>query len=52
MNDQLERDHGYEAAERAAIYEFDARMTREAAESKVRREIKCGLHIDLREDAE
>ena len=35
MTDQLELDHGYEAAERAAIYEFDGGMTREMAESKV-----------------
>ena len=38
MTDQLEIDHGYEAAERAAIYEFEAGMTREAAEAKARKE--------------
>lgn len=34
-NDKLEQEHGYEAAERAAIYEYEAGMTREMAESKV-----------------
>jgi len=52
MNDQLERDHGYEAAERAAIYEFEAGMTREESEAKVRREIKSSVVIELRVDAE
>ena len=32
MNDKLLDDHGYEVAERAAILEFDAGMTREEAE--------------------
>jgi len=39
MTDQLEREHGYEAAERAAIYEYEAGMTREEAEEKVKKEI-------------
>jgi len=50
--DTLQRDHGYEAAERAAIYEFEARMTREAAEAKVMREIKSSVVIELRGDDE
>jgi hypothetical protein len=52
MTDQLEVDHGYEAAERAAIYEFEAGMTREEAEAKVRREIKSSVVIELPEDME
>ena len=52
MTDQLELDHGYEAAERAAIYEFEAGMTRKAAEAKVRREIKSSVVIELRGDDE
>ena len=39
MIDNIERDHGYEAAERAAIYEYEAGMTREKAEAKVKKEI-------------
>jgi hypothetical protein len=39
MTDQLEREHGYEAAERAAIYEYEAGMTREEAEKKAKKEI-------------
>lgn len=35
MTDTIEDKYGYEAAERAAIYEFDGGMTREMAESKV-----------------
>ena len=39
MTDNIERDHGYEAAERAAIYQYEAGMTREEAEAKVNRDI-------------
>ena len=50
--DTLQHDHGYEAAERAAIYEFEAGMTREAAEAKVMHEIKSSVVIELRLDDE
>jgi hypothetical protein len=42
--DEFERKHGYEAAERAAIYEYDAGMTRDEAEHKVRIEIDAKNH--------
>jgi hypothetical protein len=38
--DKLEQQHGYEAAERAAIYEYEAGMTREKAEEKVVKELE------------
>jgi hypothetical protein len=38
-SDAFERKYGYEAAERAAIYEYEAGMTREEAEEKVKKEI-------------
>lgn len=37
--DLIEQEHGYEAAERAAIYEYEAGMTRAQAEYKVRVDI-------------
>ena len=39
MTDQLELEHGYEAAERAGINEYEAGMTREEAEEKVKHEL-------------
>jgi hypothetical protein len=44
VDDELEKQHGYEIAERAAIYEYEAGMTREEAEKKA---IAC---IDLHQD--
>lgn len=35
MNDTIQDKYGYEAAERAAIYEYEAGMTRAQAEYKV-----------------
>jgi hypothetical protein len=37
--DEFERKYGYEAAERAAIYEYEAGMTREEAEEKVKHKL-------------
>lgn len=44
MTDQLEQQHGYETAERAAIYEYEAGLTREEAEKKA---VAC---IDLHQE--
>ena len=37
--DKLEQQHGYEAAERAAIYEYEANLSRKEAEKKVTADI-------------
>ena len=46
VTDEIERVHGYEAAERAAIYEYDAGMTRKQAEEKVLARLACDDAIE------